>query len=69
LSTYQTSYGFLFVRFVHASNSLVRKMLARKLLAAVAFAGTAFAVNTVVVEGQQFVDTVTKDRVVVIGVE
>jgi hypothetical protein len=44
-------------------------MLARTLAAGLAFAGAALATNPVVVQGQQFVDTVTKDRIVIIGVE
>jgi hypothetical protein len=39
------------------------------LFALAAFAGCAQAVNPVVVQGQEFVDTVTKNRVQIIGVE
>lgn len=43
--------------------------LTAALFALSTFAGWAQAVNPVVVEGQEFVDTVTKARVQIIGVE
>ena len=43
--------------------------LATALFALGSFAGWAQAVNPVVVQGQEFVDTVTKNRVQIIGVE
>ncbi|QDS73282.1 hypothetical protein FKW77_005063 [Venturia effusa] len=43
--------------------------LHRALLGLLAFAGASFAVNTVTVQGQEFVDTVTKNRVMIIGVD
>lgn len=42
----------------------------RLLAASVALAGVAVAsVNPVIIQGQEFVDSVTKDRVMIIGVE
>jgi hypothetical protein len=42
----------------------------RLLAASIALASTALAsVNPVVIQGQEFVDSVTKDRVMIIGVE
>lgn len=44
--------------------------LSRLLAASIALAGVAVAtVNPVIVQGQEFVDSVTKDRVMIIGVE
>ncbi len=49
---------------------LIRAQLLRLLTTSIALAGTALAsVNPVVVQGQEFVDSVTKDRVMIIGVE
>ncbi|KAF2423548.1 hypothetical protein EJ08DRAFT_701053 [Tothia fuscella] len=44
-------------------------VLGRILPALLALAGTALATNTVIVQGQQFVDSVTKDRIMIIGVD
>ncbi|KAE9973567.1 Sulfite reductase [NADPH] subunit beta [Venturia inaequalis] len=43
--------------------------LHRTLLGLLAFASTSLAVNTVTIQGQDFVDTVTKNRVMIIGVD
>jgi len=44
--------------------------LLRLLTASIALTGTALAsVNPVVIQGQEFVDSVTKNRVMIIGVE
>jgi 1,3-beta-glucanosyltransferase GAS3 len=44
--------------------------LLRLLTASIALASTALAsVNPVIIQGQEFVDSVTKDRVMIIGVE
>jgi hypothetical protein len=44
--------------------------LSRLLAASITLAGVAVAsVNPVIVQGQEFVDSVSKDRVMVIGVE
>ena len=50
--------------------TLTCAQLFRLLAASIALAGTAVAsVNPVVIQGQEFVDSVTKDRVMIIGVE
>lgn len=49
---------------------LICVQLLRLLAASIALTGTALAsVNPVVIQGQEFVDSVTKDRVMIIGVE
>ena len=49
---------------------LICAQLLRLLAASIALTGTALSsVNPVVIQGQEFVDSVTKDRVMIIGVE
>jgi len=49
---------------------LICAQLLRLLATSIALASTAIAsVNPVIIQGQEFVDSVTKDRVMIIGVE
>jgi hypothetical protein len=49
---------------------LICTQLLRLLATSIALASTVLAsVNPVIIQGQEFVDSVTKDRVMIIGVE
>lgn len=48
---------------------IIALQLASALFALTTFAGWAQAVNPVVIQGREFVDTVTNNRVQIIGVE